>query len=118
MSCSSTCHVWDAFQLAHASFRLYCVRNNFALSEMSQRDSDNVGPHLLGDPPNIDVPLPEAGPEDDEESNSDALPAIKIYDDDVTMRFLVCGLPCSLVWDSFHVLFLSAHTWHNSLFLF
>ncbi|TMW90035.1 hypothetical protein EJD97_016275 [Solanum chilense] len=93
---SSTCHVWDAFQLAHASFRLYCVRNNFALSEMSQRDSDNVGPHLLGDPPNIDVPPPEAGPEDDEESNSDALPAIKIYDDDVTMRFLVCGMPCSL----------------------
>lgn len=93
---SSTCHVWDAFQLAQASFRLYCVQNNFVLPEMSQRDSDNMGPHLLGDPPNIDVPPPEVGPEDDEESNSDALPAIKIYDDDVTMRFLVCGLPCSL----------------------
>lgn len=84
---------------------------------MSQRDSDNMGPHLLGDPPNIDVPPPEVGPEDDEESNSDALPAIKIYDDDVTMRFLVCGLPCSLVWDSFHVLFLFGCTWHNFLFI-
>ncbi|XP_060172961.1 AT-rich interactive domain-containing protein 4 [Lycium barbarum] len=93
---SSSCHVWDAFQLAHASFRLYCVRNNLVLPEMSQQASGKLGPHLLGDPPKIDVPSPEAGPEDDEESNSDALPAIKIYDDDVNMRFLVCGLPCSL----------------------
>lgn len=83
---------------------------------MSQKDSDNVGPHLLGDLPNIDVPPLEAGPEDDEESNSDALPAIKIYDDDVIMRFLVCGLPCLLVWDWFHALFLFGWTWHNSLF--
>ncbi|KAM5580887.1 hypothetical protein ABKV19_010213 [Rosa sericea] len=25
---SSSTHTWDAFQLAHASFRLYCVQNN------------------------------------------------------------------------------------------
>ncbi|XP_047257050.1 AT-rich interactive domain-containing protein 4 isoform X4 [Capsicum annuum] len=92
---SSSCHVWDAFNLAHASFRLYCVRNNLVLPEMSQKASGNLGPHLLGDPPVIDVPPPEAGAED-EESNSDALPAIRIYDDDVNMRFLICGLPCSL----------------------
>lgn len=54
-------------------------------------------PHILGDPPKIDVPPPELGGEDDEESSSEALPAIKIYDDDVTMRFLVCGMPRSLV---------------------
>ncbi|MCD9645402.1 hypothetical protein HAX54_034280 [Datura stramonium] len=48
---SSTCHVWDAFQLAHASFRLYCVQNNLVLPEMSQKAGGDLGPHLLGDPP-------------------------------------------------------------------
>ena len=33
----------------------------------------------------------------EEESSSGTLSAIKIYDDDVTMRFLVCGVPCTLV---------------------
>ena len=34
----------------------------------------------------------------DEEGSSDNLPAIKIYDDDVTLRFLVCGLSGTLVY--------------------
>ncbi|XP_031105564.1 AT-rich interactive domain-containing protein 4-like [Ipomoea triloba] len=88
---SSSCHTWDAFQLAHASYMLYC-----ALPDNSQTVSGKVVPHILGDPPKIDVPLPELVGEDEEEGSSEALPAIKIYDDDVTMRFLVCGMPRSL----------------------
>ncbi|KAJ9168107.1 hypothetical protein P3X46_019670 [Hevea brasiliensis] len=91
-SCSHTC---DAFQLAHASFRLYCVRNNSVLTSNGQKVSGKPGPRLLGDPPKIDITLPEADVQD-EESSSGSLPAIKIYDDDVTMKFLVCGLPCTL----------------------
>ena len=34
---------------------------------------------------------------DKEEGCSEAFLAIKIYDEDVNMNFLVCGVPCSLV---------------------
>ncbi|KAM7480654.1 hypothetical protein LguiA_028867 [Lonicera macranthoides] len=94
--CSSS-HTWDAFQLAHASFRLYCVRNNLVLPDNNLTHNDEIGPHILGDPPKIDVPQPEVGGEDDEEEGSPgSLPAINIYDDDVNMRFLVCGVACTL----------------------
>ncbi|KAI3786229.1 hypothetical protein L1987_45364 [Smallanthus sonchifolius] len=93
---SSSSHTWDAFQLAHSSFRLYCVRNNLVLPNNSQKDNNNLGPCLLGDPPKINVPPPEAGGEDDEEKYPEDLPAIKIYDDDVNVRFLVCGSASSL----------------------
>ncbi|CAK7352284.1 unnamed protein product [Dovyalis caffra] len=91
-SCSHTC---DAFQLAHASFRLFCVRNNSTLASNSQKVGGKPGPCLLGDPPKFDITLAEAD-DQGEEGSSGALPAIKIYDDDVTMRFLVCGLSCTL----------------------
>ncbi|KAJ4846166.1 AT-rich interactive domain-containing protein 4 [Turnera subulata] len=90
-SCSHTC---DAFQLAYASYGLYCIRNNGVTSQTSKGGS-KPGPRLLGDPPKIDITMPEAD-DQDEEGSSGALPAIKIYDDDVTMRFLICGLPCTL----------------------
>lgn len=93
---SSSSHTWDAFHLAHASFRLYCVRNNFVLPDNSVKDNSKLGPCLLGDPPKINVPPPEAGGEDDEEKYPEDLPAIKIYDDDVNVRFLVCGSACAL----------------------
>ncbi|KAL6996195.1 AT-rich interactive domain-containing protein 4 [Sarracenia purpurea var. burkii] len=94
---SSSSHTWDAFQLAHASFRLYCVRNNLVLPDNSQKSNDKMGPHLLGDPPKIDVPPPEISAGDDDESSpDDALPAINIYDEDVSMKFLVCGVTCTL----------------------
>ncbi|KAL1089390.1 hypothetical protein V6Z11_D07G018300 [Gossypium hirsutum] len=32
----------------------------------------------------------------EEEGSPENLPAVKMYDDDVTMRFLVCGSPCTL----------------------
>ncbi|KAJ8750972.1 hypothetical protein K2173_016153 [Erythroxylum novogranatense] len=89
-SCSHT----YAFEVAHASFRLYCVRNSSVSPSNSQKGSSNPGPQLLGDPPKIDVSLPEADVQGEE--SSETLPAIKIYDDDVSMRFLVCGLPCTL----------------------
>ncbi|CAN1136146.1 AT-rich interactive domain-containing protein 4 [Linum perenne] len=95
---SSCSHICDAFQLAHASFRLYCSRDNNGLPSNIQKPSSNPGPCLLGEPPKIDITIPETDVPD-EESSSDNLPAIKIYDDDVTLRFLVCGLSCTL--DSF-----------------
>lgn len=66
------------------------------MSTDSQKVSHNLGPHLLGDPPKIEIAVPEIDEEGDENS-SENLPAIKIYDDDVNMRFLVCGVPCTLV---------------------
>ncbi|KHG05519.1 AT-rich interactive domain-containing 4 -like protein [Gossypium arboreum] len=90
---SSCSHTWDAFQLAHASFRLYCLQNDNAFN--SQKQSVKPEPCLLGDPPRIDVPQLEVDMEE-EESSPENLPAIKLYDDDLTMRFLICGSPCSL----------------------
>ena len=98
--CSSCSHTWDAFQLAHASFRLYCLQNNNIVSSNSQKQSVKPGPRLLGEPPKIDVSQPEVDMQE-EEGSPENLPAIKIYDDDVTMRFLVCGSPCVLVGLSF-----------------
>ncbi|KAK9989809.1 hypothetical protein SO802_030048 [Lithocarpus litseifolius] len=92
---SSCSHTWDAFQLALASFRLYCVRNSNVLPSNSQKTNGKPGPCLLGDPPMIDVAPAEVDVQE-EESSSGTLSAIKIYDDDVTMRFLVCGVPCTL----------------------
>ncbi|XP_022732624.1 AT-rich interactive domain-containing protein 4-like [Durio zibethinus] len=92
---SSCSHTWDAFQLAHASFRLYCLWNNNIASSNSQKQSVKPGPRLLGEPPKIDVSQPEVDMQE-EEGSPENLPAIKIYDDDVTMRFLVCGSPCEL----------------------
>lgn len=96
-SCSSSSHTWDAFQLAHSSFRLYCVRNNLVVPGNSGKVDGKLGPCLLGDPPKINVPPPEITREDDEEKYPEELPAIKIYDDDVNMRFLVCGSVSTLV---------------------
>ncbi|GFZ04347.1 ARID/BRIGHT DNA-binding domain-containing protein [Actinidia rufa] len=93
---SSSSHTWDAFQLAHASFRLYCVRNNLVFPANSQKSNDKLGPQLLGEPPKINVTPPEIVTGDDDESSPDGLPAINIYDDDVNMKFLVCGVPCTL----------------------
>ncbi|KAL5783589.1 hypothetical protein ACOSP7_008618 [Xanthoceras sorbifolium] len=96
---SSCSHTWDAFQLAHASFRLYCIRNNNFMPSNSQKVGSKSGPHLLGDPPKIDIALPEVDVQEEENSQENSpenLPSIKIYDDDVSMRFLVCGVPCTL----------------------
>ncbi|RZS00808.1 hypothetical protein BHM03_00030588 [Ensete ventricosum] len=95
--CSSCSHTWDAFQLAHASFRLYCVRNNYVLPDNGQKVSSNHGPQLLGDSPKINIVLPDRAAEEGEETSSDTLPVTKIYDGDVDVRLLMCGLPCTLV---------------------
>ncbi|KAI4355366.1 hypothetical protein L6164_004147 [Bauhinia variegata] len=87
---SSSTHTWDAFHLARASFQLYCVRNNHALPAESHDASNEMGPHLLGNCLKVNVEPPEICA-DDEESSLDSLPAIKIHDDEVSLRFLVCG---------------------------
>ncbi|XP_057429473.1 AT-rich interactive domain-containing protein 4-like isoform X2 [Lotus japonicus] len=87
-------HTWDAFQLALASFRLYCVQNN-VLPHNSRKGGGKLGPQILGDPPEIDVSPCEADMEEDE-CTPETISAITIYDDAVNMRFLVCGVPCTL----------------------
>lgn len=97
--CSSCSDTWDAFQVAEASFRLYCTSNSDVLSSDSNRKINyEMGPCpcLLGDPPKIDVVSPGAD-ELEEESSQESLPSINIYDEDVTVRFLLCGPPCTVV---------------------
>ncbi|KAL5206663.1 hypothetical protein ABZP36_034872 [Zizania latifolia] len=86
---SSVSHTWDAFQLAHASFRLYCVRNNHV-------QSVKLGPRLLGDAPKKNITPPEHEIAEEEEGSSEVFPAIKIYDDGINMKFLLCGVPSTL----------------------
>ncbi|KAF9616149.1 hypothetical protein IFM89_028615 [Coptis chinensis] len=90
---SSCSHTWDVFQLAHASFTLYCLKNN-------EKGNGKTGPSLLGEPPKINITPVEkdagGGGGGEEEDSSGNLPAVKIHDDDVSTRFLVCGVPCTL----------------------
>ena len=97
MNCSSSAHTWDAFQLAHASFRMYCLGNSLVLHNSSHNDvSEDLGPHLLGERLRINVEPLEKEAADDEESSSE-VPSVSILDHDVEMRFLICGEPRSLV---------------------
>lgn len=96
IDCSSSTHTWDAFHLARASFEFYCVQNNQVLSGEKHDSSENIGPHLLGDYLQINIDPPEVC-EDDEDSPSGSLPAIKIHDDEVNLRFLICGSPSIVV---------------------
>uniref|UniRef100_A0A0E0LVH2 Uncharacterized protein n=1 Tax=Oryza punctata TaxID=4537 RepID=A0A0E0LVH2_ORYPU len=85
---SSCSHAWDAFQVAHASFRLYCVRNNVEERAM-------LGPHLLGDAPRIYI-SPHGNEMAEEEDRSEYFPDIKIYGEDVNMKLLICGAHCTM----------------------
>jgi len=97
MFCSSSTHTWDAFHLARASFELYCVQNNQLLSTDSHGALSEMGPHLLGECLKINVDPPEIDEEDDDENSSGTLPAIKIHEDEVNLRFLICGAPSTVV---------------------
>lgn len=57
---------------------------------------ESNGPCLLGNAPKITIPSPENIPGEGDDM-SDNLPSIKIYDDDVKIKFLICGPPCPLV---------------------
>lgn len=94
---SSSTHTWDAFHLARASFELYCVQNNQVLPTDSNDADNDMGPHLLGECLKINVDPPEMDEEDDdEESSSGSLPSIQIHDDEVNLRFLICGAPSTV----------------------
>ncbi|WJX24541.1 AT-rich interactive domain-containing protein 4, variant 2 [Trifolium repens] len=93
---STSSHTLDAFQLAQASFRLYCAQNN-VVSHNSGKGGGKLGPQILGEPPNIEIGPCEANTKEEEEEDSpETSSSIKIYDDDVITRFLVCGFPCTL----------------------
>lgn len=99
MNCSSSAHTWDAFQLAYASFRMYCSGNCLVFPESSHKEvSEDLGPHLLGERLKINVePLALEKEVDDDEESSLEIPSVSVLDNDVEMRFLVCGEPGSLV---------------------
>ncbi|KAL5698562.1 hypothetical protein ACHQM5_029587 [Ranunculus cassubicifolius] len=94
---SSCSHTWDAFQLAHASFTLHCVRNNHGVPAYRQTITADMGPHLLGNPPTAIVsPIKKHVDEEDYDELSNTAPAIRIHDDDLNMKFLLCGTPRAL----------------------
>ncbi|GJV78577.1 hypothetical protein Tco_1514447, partial [Tanacetum coccineum] len=66
-------------------------RGNARVPGNSEKVDGKLGPCLLGDLPKINVPPPEITREDDKQKYPKELPIIKIYDDDVNVRFLVCG---------------------------
>lgn len=63
----------------------------------NQKLSGKLGPHLLGDSPKINIPLPEKDLGEGAEGSNGSLSSLKIFDEDVDLRFLVCGLSCTLV---------------------
>lgn len=93
LKCTSG-HAWDAFQFAHASFRLYCSKNKCMPASCLQVDR-KFFPCFIGDAPKIHVnPVEKSiyvG-----ESSASSLPNIKIHDEYVNVKFLVCGMPCIL----------------------
>ncbi|OIW04542.1 hypothetical protein TanjilG_13924 [Lupinus angustifolius] len=93
---SSSTHTWDAFHLALASFELYCSQNNQVLPGDSHDTNCEMGPHLLGNHLQINVDPPEMGEEDDDENSSGSLADITIHDDEVNLRFLICGAPSTV----------------------
>ncbi|KAJ4801791.1 AT-rich interactive domain-containing protein 4 [Rhynchospora pubera] len=102
LSCvqSSLSHTWDAFQLANASFRLYCTKSNRTSRETDgQRVHIRLGPRLLGVAPKIPISTPETSKaeaeEEEEQDSSETSPVIKIYEEDVDIRLLICGLQCA-----------------------
>jgi hypothetical protein len=58
--------------------------------------SVKLGPRLLGDAPKINV-VPSENEMAEEEGSSEVSPAIKVYDDDINMKFLLCGVPSTPV---------------------
>lgn len=75
----------------------------------NQKLRSKIEPHLLGDAPKINIPLPEKDLAEDGEEETDegngSLASVTIFDEDMDLRFLVCGLPCTLVsvWAFIHV---------------
>ena len=83
---SSCCHTFDAFQSAHASFRLYCTKNN-------QNHGGKSEPFLLGEVPKIHA-MPSEGyrgeeDEEEDENSSESLSTMKISCVDSLARWLV-----------------------------
>ena len=83
---------------------MYCLGNNFVLPSSSHKEvSEDLGPHLLGERLKINVEPLEKDVADDEESSSEGI-SVSVLDNDVEMRFLVCGEPGSLVSKNKHLL--------------
>ncbi|XP_031738284.1 AT-rich interactive domain-containing protein 4 isoform X2 [Cucumis sativus] len=100
LCCSSfsSCIAFSGAELARAAFRLYSVGSNYGLPGIADDSMmSDLEPQLIGEPLKIDVEPPEldVGEGEDEDGSLEALPAINIHDNNVTMRFLICGVPCT-----------------------
>lgn len=63
----------------------------------SQKSAGKLGPSLLGEAPIIEVALPEVDNGEEEDDSGSNLSSVTIHNDDVSVRFLICGVACSLV---------------------
>ncbi|XP_022980513.1 AT-rich interactive domain-containing protein 4-like [Cucurbita maxima] len=94
---SSSTHTWDAFQLARAAFRLHCMGSNHALPGIVDSITSDLEPQVIGEPLKINVEPPKVvvGEGEDEDGSLETLTAISIHDNNVTVRFLICGVACT-----------------------
>lgn len=58
------------------------------------------GPRLLCESPKVNVSFPEKDM-GEEEGALDSLASVKVFGEDVTMRFPICGISCTLVSQTF-----------------
>ncbi|KAJ7524785.1 hypothetical protein O6H91_17G021500 [Diphasiastrum complanatum] len=88
------CGVWEAFQLAKASFQMHCSQLRFGGGTNGQQHFNPVQPVILGnrqelsDPPKMDSTSEEGSP-------STGYPIIQIFNDEVELRLLVCAEACT-----------------------
>lgn len=94
LKCTSG-HAWDAFQFALASFRLYCSKNKSILPTSCLQVDRKICPCFIGDAPKIHVNIFEKSLYGGDSSAS-SLPNIRIHDEHVNVKVLVCGMPCIL----------------------
>eukprot|EP00249_Psilotum_nudum_P022396 c28503_g1_i1 orf=565-3126(+) len=93
---SSAIEIWSAFQLANASFKLHCGQLKIQGAAQGQQRDSSTGPAILGEPPSNLIEPPKAVDSEEEDSSPTSSPAIKIYDNETELPFLVCTEPYSL----------------------
>eukprot|EP01018_Ginkgo_biloba_P027848 Gb_40034 [translate_table: standard] len=92
---SSGGQTWDAFQFAWASLRICCAQNKYVMPTNGRQMTGTVGPVLLGDPPKmVYLQVPKESSEGG--GSPGGVSTVKIFDEETDMRFLVCGMPCTL----------------------
>ncbi|KAJ7552209.1 hypothetical protein O6H91_06G046200 [Diphasiastrum complanatum] len=92
---SPGCGVWEAFQLAKASFQMHCSQLRFVGATNGQQHFNPVQPIILGDLQELSDPPLKIDSGSEEGSPSSGYPIIQIFDDEVQLRLLVCAEACT-----------------------